>query len=43
MSTPRLLNRIGALSPLRRCLVGGVVAGSLAIAIPGVAGASTGA
>jgi len=41
MSTPRILDRLGGLTPLRRCLVGGVVAGSLAVAIPGVAGASS--
>jgi hypothetical protein len=41
MSTPRFLHHLAGLTPLRRCLVGGVVAGSLAVAIPGVAGANS--
>jgi len=40
MSTPRLLSRLGALSPTRRRIAGGILAGSLALAMPAVAGAT---
>ncbi|HVN51050.1 MAG TPA: hypothetical protein VMT43_06430 [Acidimicrobiales bacterium] len=40
MSTPRLLSRLGAISPMRRRIAAGALVGSLALAIPSVAGAA---
>ena len=40
MSTPRLLSRLSAMTPMRRRIAAGALVGSLALAIPSVAGAA---